>query len=84
MRTRLEWGWEKLDATTSRAMVFGGWIIHHTISDGTNSKPITRSEAMTFVPDRDHQWSILIPVSEEEKNKVKNTVSDFVSIREVK
>jgi len=69
MRTRLEWNWEQLDEGTFRAAVFGGWLILHiktVMIVGKNTAQI-QSESMSFVPDREHSWSILKPVVESEK-----------------
>jgi len=66
MRTRIEWNWEKLDESTTRAMVYGGWLIskNHIIHKG---KETFVNGTLTFLPDRDHAWSIMPPIVETEK-----------------
>jgi hypothetical protein len=70
MRTRIEWEWEKLDKYTLRAKVFGGWLVLHaypvTITDH-KKRDMSQSESMVFVPDPNHQWTILSPPKEEPK-----------------
>jgi hypothetical protein len=72
---RYPWAWEILDDTTSRAKVIGGWLVHHTICDGS-SKPLTRSESMVFLADRDHEWCIT-PLVIEQKPLTKSVAKDF-------
>lgn len=61
MRTRLDWEWDALDEETSRAKVYGGWILCH--------KTGTKSESMVFVADREHVWHIMPPIKESEPKK---------------
>ena len=77
MRKRIEWQWEVLDSTTARAKVIGGWIINHfnSFSDG---KKTEISEAMVFVPDRDHEWTIIAPIATTATVK-KEMAKDFES-----
>jgi len=62
MRNRLPWEWEMLDnhnsaSVTSRAKVYGGWIVHHSFVSPKGSM----TESMVFVPDREHAWTIVKP-----------------------
>lgn len=59
MRHKMIWEWQELDTATKRAQVIGGWLIVHT---SKNSKG--QSESMTFVPDRDHLWTIVKPIKD--------------------
>lgn len=43
-----------LNATT-RAKVFGGWVLHHLLCDENES---SQSESMVFIPDPNHEWQI--------------------------
>ncbi len=45
---KFEWG--HLDGCTSRAAVFGGWLVKSYAGD--------REECMVFVSDPDHEWEI--------------------------
>lgn len=44
-------------ATTSRAMVIGGWIVADTVGWRENDADQTAT-AMVFIPDPDHIWEI--------------------------
>jgi len=79
MRKRIDWTWEKLDDSTCRIKVIGGWIVHHhmMIVKGTNTNQV--SESMVFVLDKDHEWSILQPLAEAKKLENKVEASDFAS-----
>jgi hypothetical protein len=68
MRRKMEWEWEILDEFTKRAKVIGGWLIQH--GSYTNKGSIT--ESMVFVPDKDHDWTIVKPI-QEKKPTVKAT-----------
>ena len=71
MRRKIEWVWERLDTSTWRAKVIGGWALKSECSVG--KQPAT---ALTFIPDRDHEWSIAVPVVEMPKPKV-DIAKDF-------
>lgn len=58
MRKRIEHTWETMDAHTHRLKVIGGWIVLHETSSTANK---ALSESMCFVPDRDHEWTVLPP-----------------------
>lgn len=60
MRKKIEWVWEVLDETTSRAKVIGGWLIRSRSS---------QTESMIFLPDRDHEYTIIAPIASTEINK---------------
>lgn len=66
MRKKIEWNWEKLDGATYRAKVMGGWLVlhtnHTTIIDSKKNKDMVQSESMSFIPDRDHEWTIVTPI----------------------
>ncbi len=66
MRKKIEWVWEKLDETTSRAKVIGGWIIHHIMITQKGNT----SESMVFISDRDHEWMVLLPKLDAELDKI--------------
>lgn len=55
---KIEFEWQKLDETTRRAKVIGGWIVH--CCDIFQNTGI--SEALVFVPDADHLWEVTLPV----------------------
>ena len=42
---------------TSRAKVIGGWLILHLQMQLVNGQ-IVKSESMTFIPDKNHEWEI--------------------------
>lgn len=67
MRTRIEWEPELLQehpvGTWVRVKVFGGWIVIST----TILPKGEVSESMVFIPDPNHQWTILQPLKEEPK-----------------
>lgn len=48
--------WEKIDADTERAMVYGGWLIRSRDIDACNTYYTV--ESMVFVPDEKHKWKI--------------------------
>lgn len=57
MIKKMEWKWEVLDEFTKRAKVIGGWLVVH----GSHTNKGAISDAMSFVPDSDHQWTIIVP-----------------------
>lgn len=65
MPKKLVWNWEKIDEfeqnATFRAKVIGGWLVRHK----SYHAKLGLSETMCFVPDRDHEWVIISPVTEE-------------------
>lgn len=63
MRKKIEWSWEKLDENTYRAKVIGGWMVMHVTVD--RKKMASFSESLAFIPDRDHEWTIVLPIVEE-------------------
>lgn len=67
MQKKIVWEWEKLDEFTRRAKVIGGWIVHsHKNGITTKGKEshLLCSESAIFVPDRDHEWTIVSPIVE--------------------
>jgi len=84
MRKKIEWSWERLDESTYRAKVIGGWIIlhtnHTTITD-SKKRDMVQTESMQFVPDRDHEWAIAAAFNPSNKEIVKAKVNaaDFES-----
>ncbi len=50
MRQKIEFDWERLDHTTERARVIGGWVVR-TITLDKNP-----GCSMVFVPDHEHGW----------------------------
>ena len=66
MILKLYWNWEKLDETTYRAKVIGGWLVKtHASAEGKSGWAI--SETVTFLQDSEHRWVILQPPKPEEK-----------------
>ncbi len=67
MRIKLEWNWEQIEdlndgrLQTLRAKVIGGWVLKSITQD---MKAKVMSESMVFIPDRDHEWSIIPQKSE--------------------
>lgn len=53
MRKKIEWKREHLEDNTWRVMVIGGWIVY-CLEKGKNNISL----ASTYVPDRDHEWSV--------------------------
>jgi hypothetical protein len=52
--------WESLGdgrylASTHRAKVVGGWLVHSVVGDGSEG---AIAGSMTFVPDPNHDWMI--------------------------
>lgn len=56
----MAWEWERLDEATYRAKVICGWLVLHRFP--------SKSESMEFVADRDHEWTIVPPIHEEQKD----------------
>lgn len=76
----MEWEWENLDEATYRAKVIGGWMLLHTKHTtflGGKKKDMIQSESMVFLPDRDHEWTIVKRVAEKEKLPTKSIAEDF-------
>jgi len=44
----IAWKWEKIDDTTYRVKVIGGWWLHYAQND--------RIIATTFISDPNHEW----------------------------
>lgn len=75
MRKKIEWEWEKLDESTYRAKVIGGWLVKtHNSAEGKHNWAI--SETVTFIPDRDHEWTISKPMKDVLKER-KSLAEDF-------
>lgn len=86
MRKQIEWEWEKLDETTFRSKVIGGWLVlhcTHTIITSDKKREMVRSESMQFVADRDHEWSIAPHFDPSDAGKKHNTVNaeDFMGTK---
>ncbi len=84
MRKKIEWQWEKLDESTQRAKVIGGWLVmhfQHTTFTGKNNSQTFQTESMAFVMDRDHEWAIAAPFDPSVTSKAapKVNASDFES-----
>ena len=60
MRKKMEWQWEKLDDNTFRAKVIGGWLIK--CIEG-------KALAVTFLPDKDHEYMVIDPLKPEVRAK---------------
>lgn len=69
MRKKMQWEWEVLDETTSRAKVIGGWIIR---SRGS------KTESMVFVMDRDHEHTIVPQLTTEIQPSKSTVAKDFM------
>lgn len=79
MRKKIEWMWEKLDETTHRAKVIGGWLVRHNTVECTNKRTCI-SDSMVFLPDRDHEWHIVASFDNSDPGKqrtVPASASDF-------
>ena len=61
MRKKMQWQWEILDEFTKRAQVIGGWLVEY----GSHSNKGAVSNSLAFVPDRDHEWHIMLPIQPE-------------------
>lgn len=82
MRKKIEWKFEELDKFTKRAKVMGGWILHHesnALLEKNNKFSVVKSESMVFIPDRDHEWTIVQPVDESKPAANKVSATDFES-----
>lgn len=80
MRKKMEWQWEKLDESTWRAKIIGGWIVLHIKTfaiSGSKNYSQSQSESMVFVSDRDHEWTIVEPLKEIEVTKPTVKAADF-------
>ena len=76
MRKKIEWQWEQLDEGTRRAKVIGGWLVNtHRRSD--NGKASTFDQALVFVPDRDHEWTIVAPIQAVQPTEKADKSADF-------
>lgn len=60
---KIKFKWEELNDKsmphfyTVRAKVFGGWLVR--TSEWSNADTgIVQSEALTFVPDPEHEWEV--------------------------
>lgn len=79
MRKKIEWIWEEIEnlnegrLQTLRAKVIGGWLVNSIIQD---LRLKVLSNSLTFIPDRDHEWTIIAPIIEE-KPPAKVAASDF-------
>lgn len=76
MRKRIEWEWHQLDEFTWRAQVIGGWIVKCVLGAGSKQAGIS----ITFVPDRDHEWSISDTIKnalQKEESAKKELAKDF-------
>lgn len=72
MRKKIEWSWEQLDAGTARIKVIGGWIVCSSISHKGHL-----ALSNVFVPDRDHEWTIVPPMQEVKVEHKKSLSEDF-------
>ncbi len=66
---KIVWEWELIDLETYRVKVIGGWLVRSR----TN-----KTESMTFLSDRDHQWHPCKPPVEE-KLQASKLAADFES-----
>lgn len=78
MIKKIAWNWEYLEegiiTGTRRAKVIGGWVVH-TFAHADKKRI---AEAMVFIPDRDHEWTIVKPFNPaEEAKKYIAQSSDF-------
>lgn len=80
MRKKMQFNWEILDECTQRAAVIGGWLILRLgatdVEKGKLGKIVFR-ESMTFVPDRDHEWTIVPAMVETPPVEKANKAADF-------
>ena len=74
MRKKMEWNWEQLDAHTNRAKVIGGWLVRN---EYVLPKEKLCCVSTTFVPDRDHEWTIVPALKEVEAPKSTVRAADF-------
>jgi hypothetical protein len=79
MRKKMDFKWELIDENnegkfqTLRAQVIGGWLVQTVLQD-LKLKVLT--SAVTFLPDRDHEWFITKP-KETEPPKPTVKAADF-------
>lgn len=53
--------WERIGDFEYRAKVFGGWLVQCIdVHERTEYEPESRSIAIAFVPDPNHEWNIEI------------------------
>jgi hypothetical protein len=52
----MKFQWEKLNSTTERAKVIGGWVLRSRDVDDCNTQYTV--ESMVFIPDPEHKWSV--------------------------
>lgn len=76
MRKKIEWKWEKLDETTYRVKVIGGWLIgfYPNVEKSNKNYSITN---VIFILDRDHEWEIMEEIKDEKLLK-SNLANDFI------
>lgn len=76
MIKKMEWKWEQLDESTWRARVIGGWCLKvRMFIEG--KRGVIMSESMTYIPDRDHLWTIVPALKETEEQKQTVKSADF-------
>lgn len=73
MVKKVSWKWEKVDENTVRTKVIGGWLVHTMAT--LNGKNPTISASMVFVPDRDHEWTLVPPFDPSDPGTVKPKVN---------
>jgi hypothetical protein len=74
MRKKIEWEWEKLDDSTWRVKVIGGWLVLHVnqiIVTDAKKREIEQRESMVFISDRDHEWTVVAPRALDTQKQVK-------------
>lgn len=60
MRKKIPHSWERMDGNTHRCRVIGGWLVIHVSYDLKTLRVL--SESMSFVLDRDHEWTLVPPI----------------------
>lgn len=78
MRKRIEWDWEKVDRRTERAKVIGGWLIRSFNYKNEKSFEVT-AESMVFVPDSNHDWTIVAPFNPSKPEPEKVDANEYAS-----
>lgn len=72
MTKRIEWKWEKIDDSTTRVKVMGGWLVVNVVVSGKGST----SCSSIFIADRDYEWMPVEPIVDPEVNKA-NLAKDY-------
>lgn len=72
MPKKIEWKWEKIDDSTTRVKVMGGWLVVNVVVSGKGST----SCSSVFISDKDYEWMPTAPIIDAEVNRI-NLAKDY-------